>query len=89
MRAKSGESIDERKLPMPAGDNRILATHVGSLIRPAGLAGRENLQAGTDCGFAQSPGLKRVHEEVMRAKLGALVDGARLASKALWGARAA
>jgi len=46
----------------------------------AGLVGRENVQAGTDCGM----GLGRVHHEVGWAKLQALVEGARLASERLW-----
>jgi 5-methyltetrahydropteroyltriglutamate--homocysteine methyltransferase len=55
------------------------------LVRVANLVGRENVMAGTDCGFAQTPHLKRVHEEVMWAKLEALAEGARIASRALWG----
>jgi 5-methyltetrahydropteroyltriglutamate--homocysteine methyltransferase len=55
------------------------------LMRFAGLVGRENLIAGTDCGFAQIEGLQRVHPQVMWAKLEALAEGARLASRALWG----
>jgi len=53
--------------------------------RLARLVGRENLIAGTDCGFAQSPMYRRVHPSIMWAKLEALVEGARLASRALWG----
>jgi 5-methyltetrahydropteroyltriglutamate--homocysteine methyltransferase len=55
------------------------------LLRFAGLLGRENVMAGTDCGFAQIEGLQRVHPQVMWAKFEALAEGARLASKALWG----
>ena len=55
------------------------------LVRFAGLVGRENLMAGTDCGFAQLEGLQRVHPQMMWAKLEALAEGARLASKELWG----
>jgi 5-methyltetrahydropteroyltriglutamate--homocysteine methyltransferase len=40
--------------------------------------------AGTDCGFAQSPFAQRVHPTIMWAKLKAMVDGAKIASKALW-----
>lgn len=54
------------------------------LIRFAHIVGRENIIAGTDCGFAQTYRLQRVHPEVMWAKLEALVEGARLASKELW-----
>ena len=39
------------------------------LVRFAGLVGRENVIAGTDCGFAQIEGLQRVHPQVMWAKL--------------------
>jgi len=55
------------------------------LVRFAGLIGRDNLMAGTDCGFAQIEGLQRVHPQVMWAKFEALAEGARLASKELWG----
>lgn len=55
------------------------------IIRLAGLVGRENLIASTDCGFAQGPFVRRVHPSIMWAKLQSLVEGARLASAALWG----
>ena len=55
------------------------------LVRLAELVGRENIMGGTDCGFAQSPHTKRVHPTIMWAKLESLVEGARLASKELWG----
>ena len=42
---------------------------------------------GTDCGFAQGAFMHRVHEEVQWAKLASLVEGARIASRELWGAR--
>jgi 5-methyltetrahydropteroyltriglutamate--homocysteine methyltransferase len=45
----------------------------------AGLVGRENVIAGTDCGL----GL-RVHPQIAWAKLKALAEGAALASKQLW-----
>ena len=54
------------------------------IVRLARLVGRENLIAGTDCGFAQGPFHRRVHPSVMWAKLDALVEGARLASAELW-----
>jgi 5-methyltetrahydropteroyltriglutamate--homocysteine methyltransferase len=54
------------------------------IVRLARLLGRENVIAGTDCGFAQGPFHRRVHPTVMWAKLEALVAGARLASKELW-----
>jgi 5-methyltetrahydropteroyltriglutamate--homocysteine methyltransferase len=54
------------------------------IVRVARLVGRENLLAGTDCGFAQGPFYRRVHPSIMWAKLDALVQGARLASAQLW-----
>jgi 5-methyltetrahydropteroyltriglutamate--homocysteine methyltransferase len=50
------------------------------LIRYAKIVGRENVQAGTDCGM----GMGRIHHEVGWAKIAAMVEGAKLASKQLW-----
>ncbi|HUI12605.1 MAG TPA: cobalamin-independent methionine synthase II family protein [Xanthobacteraceae bacterium] len=55
------------------------------IVRLARLVGRENVLAGTDCGFAQGPFHRRVHPSIMWAKLDALVKGAKLASAELWG----
>ncbi len=54
------------------------------IVRLARIIGRENIIAGTDCGFAQGPFYRRVHPSVMWAKLQALSEGARIASKELW-----
>jgi len=51
------------------------------LVRYAELVGRENVVAGTDCG------MMRVHPEICWAKLDALAEGARLATKHLWSSR--
>ena len=107
---------------MQRSTDRILTTHVGSLIRTrdimdgmkartlgqpyepaaleaavehpelvalriknfARLVGKENVIAGADCGFAQEWDLVRVHPSILWAKLQSLVDGAALASMALW-----
>jgi 5-methyltetrahydropteroyltriglutamate--homocysteine methyltransferase len=45
------------------------------LARLAKLVGRDNLMAGTDCGFAQGPFVQRVHPSIMWAKLRTLVEG--------------
>ena len=60
----------------------LVAQRIG---RYAKLVGRENVIAGTDCGFAQAPFTTRVHPTIIWAKLEALAEGARLASKELWG----
>jgi 5-methyltetrahydropteroyltriglutamate--homocysteine methyltransferase len=54
------------------------------IVRFASLVGRENVIAGTDCGFAQGQGVQRVHPSVMWAKFEALVEGARIATRKLW-----
>jgi 5-methyltetrahydropteroyltriglutamate--homocysteine methyltransferase len=54
------------------------------IVRVARLVGRENVIAGTDCGFAQGPFHRRVHPSIMWAKLEALAEGARLATRELW-----
>jgi 5-methyltetrahydropteroyltriglutamate--homocysteine methyltransferase len=59
------------------------------IVRLARIIGRENVMGGTDCGFAQSPFARRVHPTIMWAKLKSLVEGARIATRALWGKQAA
>ena len=59
------------------------------IVRLAKIVGRDNVIAGTDCGFAQGPFHRRVHPSIMWAKLEALAAGARLASGELWGRAAA
>jgi 5-methyltetrahydropteroyltriglutamate--homocysteine methyltransferase len=54
------------------------------IIRYAGLVGRENVIAGTDCGMGA-----RVHPQIAWAKLKALAEGAALATRELWGSAAA
>ena len=55
------------------------------IVRLAEIVGRENVLAGTDCGFAQGPFVQRVHPSIQWAKLQALADGARLATERLFG----
>jgi 5-methyltetrahydropteroyltriglutamate--homocysteine methyltransferase len=54
------------------------------ITRFAECVGRENVIAGTDCGFAQEELNRRVHPTVMWAKLEAMAEGARIATKQLW-----
>jgi 5-methyltetrahydropteroyltriglutamate--homocysteine methyltransferase len=54
------------------------------LIRFAELVGRENVIAGTDCGFSTGAGTPRVDPRVTWAKFRAMAEGAALASQALW-----
>jgi 5-methyltetrahydropteroyltriglutamate--homocysteine methyltransferase len=51
------------------------------LVRYARLIGRENVLAGTDCGLGTRVG----HESICWAKFEAMAEGARRATKLLWG----
>ena len=51
------------------------------LVRYASIVGRENVVAGTDCGIGSRVG----HPQVGWAKFQAMAEGARMASKELWG----
>ena len=55
------------------------------IARFAGAVGRENVIAGADCGFATFAGSTEIHPSVVWAKFEALVEGARLATRRLWG----
>jgi 5-methyltetrahydropteroyltriglutamate--homocysteine methyltransferase len=54
------------------------------IVRLARLVGRENVVAATDCGFGTFAGVSAVHPTVAWAKLEALAEGARLASRERW-----
>jgi 5-methyltetrahydropteroyltriglutamate--homocysteine methyltransferase len=56
------------------------------IVRYAEVVGKENVIAGTDCGFGTfARSTPQVETEIVWAKLHAMAEGARLASKALWG----
>jgi 5-methyltetrahydropteroyltriglutamate--homocysteine methyltransferase len=55
------------------------------IVRFADVVGRERVLAGTDCGFGTSGAGDEVHPDVAWAKLKALVEGAQIASRRLWG----
>ena len=54
------------------------------LCRFAEVVGRENVIAGTDCGFATFAGIADVDPKIVWAKFRAMSEGARLASQQLW-----
>ncbi|MBV9324138.1 MAG: cobalamin-independent methionine synthase II family protein [Chloroflexi bacterium] len=56
------------------------------ITRYADVVGRENVMAGTDCGFSTfARSQLTVHPSVTWAKFEAMAEGARLASEQLWG----
>ena len=54
------------------------------ITKYANLVGRENVIAGTDCGFGTWVGQAAVDPDIVWAKLAAMAEGARLASQALY-----
>jgi len=75
-------------IPGVISHSTILVEHpelvADRIIRYAEIVGRENVIAGSDCGFATFAGSKEVHPSIVWAKLKALSDGAQIASKRLW-----
>jgi 5-methyltetrahydropteroyltriglutamate--homocysteine methyltransferase len=59
----------------------LIAQRIG---RYANLVGRENVMAGSDCGYGTWVGQSAVDPDVVWAKLAALAEGARIASKTFW-----
>jgi 5-methyltetrahydropteroyltriglutamate--homocysteine methyltransferase len=55
------------------------------IARFADIVGRERVIAGADCGFASFAGSNEVHRSIVWAKFAALVEGAQIASRRLWG----
>lgn len=60
---------------------RLVAQRIG---RFADIFGRERVIAGTDCGFSSFVGFGGINDTVAWLKLGALAEGAKLASDRLW-----
>jgi 5-methyltetrahydropteroyltriglutamate--homocysteine methyltransferase len=54
------------------------------ICRFAEVVGRENVIAGTDCGFSTFAGIADVDPKITWAKFRAMAEGARIASKQLW-----
>jgi 5-methyltetrahydropteroyltriglutamate--homocysteine methyltransferase len=59
----------------------LVAQRIG---RYADLVGRENVMAGSDCGFGTWVGQAAVDPDVVWAKFTAMAEGARIASKKFW-----
>ena len=59
----------------------LVAERIGRYAR---LVGRENVIAGTDCGFGTWVGQAAVDPAVVWAKLASMAEGARLASREFW-----
>jgi len=54
------------------------------IARYANLVGRENVMAGSDCGFGTWVGQSAVDPDVVWAKMAVMAEGARIASRQFW-----
>jgi 5-methyltetrahydropteroyltriglutamate--homocysteine methyltransferase len=59
----------------------LIAQRITNLAR---VVGRQNVIAGSDCGFATVAGYTPVDPKITWAKLAAMSDGAKIASQQLW-----
>jgi len=59
----------------------LVAQRIGQF---AAIVGRERVLAGVDCGFGTFAGMGKIDPEIAFKKLGALAEGAAIASKTLW-----
>jgi 5-methyltetrahydropteroyltriglutamate--homocysteine methyltransferase len=75
-------------IPGVISHSTILVEHpelvADRIVRFAEIVGRDNVIAGSDCGFATFAGSKEIHPSIVWAKFKALSDGALIASKRLW-----
>jgi 5-methyltetrahydropteroyltriglutamate--homocysteine methyltransferase len=76
-------------IPGVISNSTVLVEHpelvAQRIERFAAVVGRENVIAGSDCGFATFATSKEIHASIVWAKLAALAEGARIASTNLWG----
>ena len=89
-RCGSDVKLPDDKLLLPGVVSHcVLSSSIRSWWRSGSSAlpeivGRENVIAGTDCGFGTSAAGDEIHPDVAWAKLAAMVEGATIASRALW-----
>ena len=67
--------------PNIAEHPELVAWRIGNFAK---LVSRENVMAGTDCGFSQGAFNPRLHPSIMWAKLQTLSEGVELATRQLW-----
>ncbi len=84
----AGLGDDKILIPGVITQSTVLVEHpdlvARRLERFASVVGRDRVIAGADCGFASFAGSNEVHPSIVWAKFKALVEGSRIASKALW-----
>jgi 5-methyltetrahydropteroyltriglutamate--homocysteine methyltransferase len=80
---------DKILIPGVIGSNNNYVEHpevvAQRILRYAGVVGRERVMAGTDCGFGTFAGFGAVYPAFCWMKLRSLSEGAKIASRKLWG----
>jgi 5-methyltetrahydropteroyltriglutamate--homocysteine methyltransferase len=80
---------DKILIPGVIGSNSNYVEHpevvAQRILRYANIVGRERVMAGTDCGFGTFAGFGAVYPAFCWMKMRSLNEGARLASRRLWG----
>jgi len=82
--------LPEGKILIPGAitHSNVLVEHpevvADRIVQYASVVGRENVIAGSDCGFASTAETKELHPAVIWAKIASLVAGARIATEKLW-----
>ena len=75
-------------IPGVISNSTVLVEHpelvAQRICRFAQIVGRERVIAGSDCGFANFANSREIHPSIVWAKLQALAEGARIASKKLF-----
>ena len=85
-RRRPGPGGRRRSTPSPTSSSTPKSSPTASSAVAAAVGDPRRVLAGTDCGLETSAGNSRVAEDVAWGKLAALVEGARIASRRLFGA---
>jgi methionine synthase II (cobalamin-independent) len=82
--ARAGVGVVNDGEASKIGSSMYVRERLERIRRYAQLVGRENVIAGSGCGFATFASLLAVDPGSTWAKLGAMADGARIASESVW-----
>lgn len=84
--AAGGQSVDSRCDFTPHNIVEHPELVDERIVRYAGVVGCEHVIAGSDCGFSSRANSEpEVHPTVVWAKFEAMAEGARLATRQVWG----
>ena len=85
VQAAGGQATDPRRASSRNRTSSSIRSSIAQRIgRYAKLVGRENVIAGSDCGFGTWVGQAAVDPDVVWAKMAAMAEGARIATREFW-----